>query len=49
MAECWLVGQLPVIFLVYEMGGFDVFTSHQAPGEIDKIIPWLTEQSDNLS
>jgi hypothetical protein len=41
--ECWRVGASVVVFLIYKRG-FDAYTSHQSPGEIDKILPWLLEQ-----
>lgn len=43
--ECWLVSNITVIFTNYHQGGFDVYTPHQSPREIDQIIPWLLEEA----
>jgi hypothetical protein len=48
--EVWIVGSIPVMFQIYENhGGFDVFTPHQAPREVDKILPWILIEGDTAN
>lgn len=45
--EIWIIGELVVIFQIYSAhGGFDVYTSHEAPKEIGKVLPWILTEGE---
>jgi len=46
--EGWNIGPLVVVFVIYKTGGFDLYTPHQAPREIDELLPWLDKEIQTL-
>lgn len=45
--ECFSVGTNLVIFQIWKRGGFEIYSSHDAPRTIDGCKAWLLEHAED--